>query len=146
MTIIAVQTTRGLHLERGVFLRGDTPPTNFKAVLCGTTNPPTIDTKLLSELSALASANGYAPLTIERSAVGWPTHVEDDTLKESRQTSKPLLWTATGAGVGPFRYVAVCTDADAVCWFLDLGDTMFVSGGEDINLDSILAAAKALIT
>jgi hypothetical protein len=109
-------TTRGLYLEHEWVYRGVALPTYFYVALVVATTVPTVDTKLLSELTQIVSGNGYTAggLPVARNATDFDFHDEDDTNNRSELQIKDLLTSATGgpipaSGAGA-SYAVLTTD------------------------------------
>lgn len=108
----------------------------FKAVLCNTA--PVATNTILSDLTQISTAGGYT------AGAGGGLALDTVTLSETTGTAKVTIadevFTATGASVGPFRYVDIYNDsatspADAlVCWF-DYGSSITLADTETFTLD-----------
>lgn len=108
----------------------------FKAVLCNTA--PTAANTILSDLTQISNGGGYT------GGAGGGLALDTVTLTEASGTAKVTIadevFTATGASVGPLRYVDIYNDsatspADAlVCWF-DYGSSITLADTETFTLD-----------
>jgi hypothetical protein len=65
----------------------------------------------LSSIPGEPVGNGYARVQIERSAVGWPTLMQN-TDGSWTITSKQLTMTASGGDIGPVNGYFLCTSSD----------------------------------
>lgn len=90
-----------------VFYRNGTAPTQFFIRLY---NDTPVKTDSLTNLTGEPSGNGYAAVTIERSAVGWPTLALDSG--DYQITSKNAVFTASGGAIGPVTYAVLATTSD----------------------------------
>lgn len=108
----------------------------FKAAL---SNSATVATNtVLADLTQISTAGGYT------AGAGGGLTLDTVTLSETTGTAKVTIadevFTATGASVGPFRYVTIYNDsatspADAlVCWF-DYGSSITLADTETFTLD-----------
>lgn len=108
----------------------------FKAALCNTA--PTAANAQLSDLTQISTGGGYT------SGAGGGLTLDTVTLTESSGTAKVTIadevFTASGASVGPLRYVDIYNDsatspADAlVCWF-DYGSSITLLDTETFTID-----------
>lgn len=108
----------------------------FKAVLCSAA--PLVTNTILADLTQVATAGGYV------GGAGGGLTLDSVTLSEAAGTAKVTIadevFTATGASVGPFRYVAIYNDsatspADALVCFFDYGSSITLLDGETLTLD-----------
>jgi hypothetical protein len=118
------------NLAKGVHnLHTDT----VKLVLCSVA-PVAATDDTLSDLTQVANGNGYT------------TGGEDtqNTVSRSGGTTTvaavDVVWTATGAGFGPFRYVAAQDDtptspADPLIEYWDYGSAISLAAGETFTAD-----------
>lgn len=108
----------------------------YKAAL---SNSATVATNtVLADLTQISTAGGYT------AGAGGGLTLDTVTLSETTGTAKVTIadevFTATGASVGPFRYVTIYNDsatspADAlVCWF-DYGSSITLADTETFTLD-----------
>ena len=138
-------TNRGRARELRGFYRGEQIPTQFYLALVVAATPPTVDTNTLSELTQIASGNGYTAngVAITRDATGWITITEDDSLDVATIGLRNVTWTATGgplpaSGAGA-RY-AVLTDDNAtpgsreVLMWWDFGVDAAVSQNQQLSI------------
>lgn len=108
----------------------------FKAVLCN--SAPVATNTILADLTQISNGGGYT------GGAGGGLTLDTVTLTETSGTAKVTIadevFTASGASVGPFRYVAIYNDtatspADAlVCWY-DYGSSITLADGESFTID-----------
>lgn len=108
----------------------------FKAVFCNTA--PVNTNTILSDLTQISTAGGYT------AGAGGGLALDTVTLSETTGTAKVTIadevFTATGASVGPLRYVAIYNDtasspADALVCFFDYGSSITLADTETFTLD-----------
>lgn len=109
---------------------------NFKAVFCNTA--PVNTNTVLSDLTQISNGGGYT------GGAGGGVALDTVTLSETSGTAKVTIadevFTATGASVGPLRYVAIYNDtasspADALVCFFDYGSSITLADTETFTLD-----------
>lgn len=108
----------------------------FKAVLSNTA--PVATNTVLADITQISNGGGYT------GGAGGGLTLDTVTLSEASGTAKVTIadevFTATGASVGPLRYVPIYNDtatspADAlVCWF-DYGSAITLADTESLTLD-----------
>lgn len=108
----------------------------FKAVL--TNSAPSAANTVLADITQISNGGGYT------GGAGGGLTLDTVTLAEASGVAKVTIadevFTASGAAVGPFRYVAIYNDsasspADAlVCWF-DYGSAITLADGESFTID-----------
>jgi len=108
----------------------------FKAALSN--SAPTATNTVLADITQISSGGGYT------GGAGGGLALDGVTLTEASGTAKVTItdevFTATGASVGPFRYVVIYNDsatspADAlVCWF-DYGSSITLADTETFTID-----------
>lgn len=108
----------------------------FKAVLSNTA--PAATNTVLADITQISNGGGYT------GGAGGGLTLDTVSLSESSGTAKVTIadevFTATGASVGPFRYVVIYNDsatspADAlVCWF-DYGSAITLLDTETLTID-----------
>ena len=108
----------------------------FKAVFCNTA--PTVTNAQLSDLTQISNAGGYT------GGAGGGLTLDTVTLSETTGTAKVTIadevFTATGASVGPLRYVDIYNDtatspADALVCFFDYGSSITLLDTETFTID-----------
>lgn len=138
-------TNRGKYLALGVFFRGVTAPTTFYMALVTSAAAPGADTNTLSELTEIASGNGYTAggLAVARNATDFDVYTEDDANDRALIQIKDLVWTASGgtlpASGGGARYAVLVTDEGTVgnrqiVGSFDLISDRSVSSGQTLTL------------
>ncbi len=87
------------HLARAESLFQASGGTQFRLVLTKTT-APTADTNTFSELTEIATGQGYTAggVLISRNSTDFPTWEEDDTNDQARVIMRDVTWTNTGGG------------------------------------------------
>jgi len=108
----------------------------FKAAFSN--SAPVATNTVLSDITQIATAGGYT------AGAGGGVTLDTVTLTEASGTAKVTIadevFTATGASVGPFRYVVIYNDTatsptDAlVCWF-DYGSSITLADTETFTID-----------
>ncbi len=130
------------HCFRGVAL-----PTNWYVALITNAVVPTADTNTLSELTQIASGNGYTTngMALSKNTTDFDTLTEDDTGDMGLVQLKDLVWTGSGGTLpasGTGAYYAVLTDDNAtagsrnVYYYWDLSGPLSVSSGQTITLQN----------
>lgn len=116
---MAGMTNRGKKVMLNAYFTADTTdePTAFKMALCTSAVAPTQDTNVLSDLTEIATGNGYTAggATIARSATGFDVITEEDTSDYGAAQMADIVWTASGgpipsSGSGA-RYAVLLDDA-----------------------------------
>lgn len=129
-------------------LRGGTIPTTFYVALFTSAVAPTVDTNTKSELTEIASGNGYTTggIAVNNDSTDFDTLTEDDTLNKAFVQIKDLIWTASGGSIpasGSPALYACLTDDNAtqdsreilVWWDLETGYSATV--GNTIRLPNL---------
>jgi len=108
----------------------------FKAAFSN--SAPTATMTVLSDITQIATAGGYT------AGAGGGVTLDTVTLSETSGTAKVTIadevFTATGASVGPFRYIVIYNDTatsptDAlVCWY-DYGSSITLADTETFTID-----------
>lgn len=108
----------------------------FKAVFCNTA--PVVTNSVLADLTQISSAGGYT------AGAGGGVTLDTVTLTEASGTAKVTIadevFTATGASVGPLRYVDIYNDtptspADPLVCFFDYGSAITLLDTESLTID-----------
>lgn len=76
------------------------------ALILSSSATPTADTNIISELTE-ASGNGYARVTVPRSASGWTSIAEDDSNDKAIATLQDCSFSATPGSIGPVKYLVI---------------------------------------
>lgn len=121
------------QLSKGVHIWGTH---TFKAVLTNTA--PSAANTVLANITQISNGGGYT------GGAGGGLTLDTVTLTEASGIAKVTIadevFTASGASVGPFRYVVIYNDSatsplDAlVCWF-DYGSSITLADGESFTID-----------
>jgi hypothetical protein len=108
----------------------------FKAAFSNTA--PSAANTVLADITQISTGGGYT------AGAGGGVTLDTVTLTEASGTAKVTIadevFTATGASVGPFRYVVIYNDsatspADAlVCWY-DYGSSITLADTETFTID-----------
>ena len=128
-------------------IRGAAVPANYNVALCTADTTPTYDTNVLSDLTEIAAGNGYSTggVSLESSAVGFTSLVENDTDDRAEMKARNIEITSTGgvipASGNPARYAAItdnnATVADRIIIFvLDLGSNRTIPDGETMIIEN----------
>lgn len=138
-------TNKGKYRVLGWVYRADTEPTNLYMLLATSATAPNADTNTVSDLTQIATGNGYTDggYQLTAGATDWDVHTEDDTNDRALVQMKDIVWTASGGPI-PFsgsgaRY-AVLTDDNAtianreVFEYYDLVSDRSVSDGQTLTL------------
>ena len=101
-----------------VYLTNNTPDVNLDAVI--------------ADLIGITEQNGYAAADIQNDYT--------ETAGTGTMTGVDVVWTGTGAGFGPFRYVVLYNDtpvapADPLVAYWDYGSSISVLAGETFTVD-----------
>lgn len=108
----------------------------FKAAFSN--SAPTATMTVLSDITQIATAGGYT------AGAGGGVTLDTVTLSETSGTAKVTIadevFTATGASVGPFRYVVIYNDTatsptDALVAWFDYGSSITLSDTETFTID-----------
>lgn len=102
----------------GYLFRNQTRPTNLYAFLITSAVAPTADTNTKSELTEIATGNGYTAggISLTPNATDFDVWTEDDTNDIAYVQIKDLVWTASGGNLpasGNGARYAVLTDDNA---------------------------------
>lgn len=141
-------TNRGKYSVIAYALRGVTIPTTFYVALFTSAVAPTADTNTKSELTEIASGNGYTTggIAVNNDATDFDVLTEDDGNDRGLIQIKDLVWTATGGslpGSGSGARYAALTDDNAtqgsriVLFYWDLGADYAVSTGQTLTLQNL---------
>jgi hypothetical protein len=103
----------------------------FKAALCSDAPVVATDT-VLADTTQVANGNGYV--------TGGEDTQNDSTRSGGTvtETAVDIVWTGSGAGFGPFRYVVRYDDthaSDALINYWDYGSSISVGASETFTLD-----------
>lgn len=140
-------TNRAKYNTLNIVCRNGTEPTNFFVPLFTSAVAPTADTNTKSELTELASGNGYTTggISLNRDATDFDVLTEDDANDRALIQIKDLVWTASGGtlpGSGSGASWACLTDDNAtqgsreIWWYFDLTSPRSVSVGQTLTLQN----------
>jgi hypothetical protein len=138
-------TNRGKFLALQVLFNGTSPPAatgGFKVALVKST--PTADTNTFSQLTEVATGNGYTAggIALNRNTTDFDVITEDDALDKALVQIKDLVWTASGGtlpsdGVGATYAVLVDDAGTPNVWaYFDLVSARVVSSGQPLTLQN----------
>lgn len=108
----------------------------FKAVFCNTA--PVVTNSVLADLTQISTAGGYT------AGAGGGVTLDTVTLSETTGTAKVTIadevFTASGASVGPLRYVDIYNDTptspvDPLVCFFDYGSSITLLDTESLTID-----------
>lgn len=140
-------TNRGkMRLLEWVF-RGVAGPSNFYIALFTDATAPTADTNIKSELTEIASGNGYTTggISLSRNSTDFDTLTESDGSDLGQVLLKDIVWTASGGNLpasGNGARYACLTDDNAtqgsreILAFWDLGGSYQVGNGQPLTLQN----------
>lgn len=140
-------TNRGKYILLNSFFRATGTPTNLYLALCTSATSPTVDINTLSELTQIATGNGYTDggYQLSRNATDFDVLTEDDTGDQAYIQIKDVTWTASGGNIpssGNGARWAILTDDNAtvgsrqvIAWF-DLASDRTVSDGQPLTLQN----------
>ena len=138
-------TNKGKFSALDAYMRNAGAPTNFNIALFTSATPPTADTNLVSNLTQIATGNGYADggLAVSRNATDFDVLTEDDTNDRGLVQIKDIVWTAAGGAIpasgNGARWAALCDDNATVAsrevyFYWDLVSDRSVSDGQTLTL------------
>lgn len=139
-------TNKGKFRLLEAMARATAFPTSFNVALVTSATAPVADTNTLSQLTEIATGNGYTTggINVTRDATGFPTVTEDDAGDRGQVIIKDLVWTASGGSLpasGNGARYAVLTDANATvgsrevwAWW-DLTSDRTVSSGQTLTIN-----------
>lgn len=129
------------------FRRQGTLPTNFYIPLITSAVAPTADTNTLSELTQIASGNGYTTngISLTPGTTDFDVMTEDDTNDKAILQVKDVIWTASGGNLpasgNGARYAPLTDDnatagsRDVIAWW-DLVSDRVVSDTQTLTLQN----------
>jgi hypothetical protein len=127
------------------WFRGVALPTNFFVALVTSATAPTADINTKSELTEIASGNGYTTggISLTKNTTDFDVLTEDDALDKAILQIKNMVWTASGGNLpasGNGARYAILTDDNAtqgsrlVLAYWDLVSDRTVSVGQTLTL------------
>lgn len=140
-------TNRGKFNILGITFRNATEPTVFYIALFLASSAPTVDTNTKSDLSEIATGNGYTAggISVARDSTDFDTLTEDDTNDRALVQLKDIVWTASGGNLpssgNGARYAGLTDDngtlgsRDVFCAW-DLVSDRTVSSGQTLTLQN----------
>lgn len=140
-------TNRGKMLVLDWAFRGATRPANFYVALVTSATAPTVDINTLSELTQIATGNGYTDGGIQLTPgnTDFDSLAENDANDRAELQLKDLVWTAAGGNLpasGNGARYAVLTDDNAtvgsrqVIAYWDLTADRTVSDTQNLTLQN----------
>lgn len=137
-------TNRGAFSFLSWLFRGVALPTNYYVALFTSATAPDQDINTKSQLTELASGNGYTTggIQLTKNTTDFDVLTEDDTNDRALVQIKDLVWTASGGSLpatGGARY-ACLTDDNAtqgsrlILTYWDLVSDRQVSTGQTLTL------------
>lgn len=141
-------TNRGKFAVLGTYFRNASiPGTAFAVFLALAADAPTVDDNIKTDLSEIATGNGYSAggINVARNSTDWDTLTEDDVNDRALAQILDLVWTASGgnipaSGLGA-RY-AILTDQNAtvgsreILAFWDLVSDRTISDTQTLTLQN----------
>jgi len=140
-------TNRGKFKLLDWAFRASALPTNYYVALCTSAASPTADTNTFSELTEIASGNGYTAggISLTKNSTDFDVITEDDTGDKALIQIKDLVWTASGGTLpssGNGARWAIITDDNVtqgsrivIAWW-DLVSDRSVSVGQPLTLQN----------
>jgi hypothetical protein len=143
---MAGQTNKGSYRMLESYYRGVAAPANFYLFLATSATAPTADTNVKSDLTEVATGQGYTAggISVARNSTDFDVITEDDANDRALIQIKDIAWTASGGNLpasGAARY-AILTDANAtpanreVINHWDLVSDRVVSDGQTMTLQN----------
>jgi hypothetical protein len=140
-------TNKGKFRMLGRAYQGVALPTNFFVALVTSATAPVADTNTKSELTEIASGNGYTTggISLSKNSTDFDVLTEDDANDRALIQIKDLVWTASGGSIpasGNGARYAVFTDDNAtqgsreIYHFWDLSADRTVSDTQTLTLQN----------
>lgn len=141
-------TNKGKAHVLGIVFRNVAEKTNYYVALVTSAAAPTADTNTLSQLTEIASGNGYTTggYILTAGSGDFDTLTEDDTADKGIVQVKDLIWTASGGAIpasgSGARYAVLIDDNATVgsrevyAWW-DLTSDRTVSSGQTLTLQDL---------
>jgi len=140
-------TNKGKYQVLNMVFRNSTEPTNYYVALVTSATAPGADTNTLSDLTQIATGNGYTDggYQLTPGATDFDVLTEDDTNDRGLIQIKDLVWTASGGSIpasGNGARYAVLTDDNGtvanreVYAYWDLVSDRTVSSGQTLTLQN----------
>src|SRR3972149_1769751 len=111
-------TNRGKYNTLAIKYRNVAEPNNYYMFLATSATAPTADINTKSELTEIATGNGYTAggISLNRDSTDFDVLTEDDTNDRALIQIKDLVWTASGGNLpasGNGARYAILTDDNA---------------------------------
>ena len=140
-------TNRGKYNALNYVFRNAAEATNFYVFLATSATAPTADINTKSELTEIATGNGYTAggISLNRDATDFDVLTEDDTNDRALIQIKDLVWTASGGNLpasGNGARYAILTDDNVTLgsrevWiYWDLVSDRTVSASQSLTLQN----------
>ena len=140
-------TNKGKYSILDAYFRNTGAPTNFYIALVTSATAPNADTNTLSQLTQIATGNGYSDggYQLSRNSTDFDVLTENDTDDRGEIQIKDVVWTAAGGPIpssGNGARYAVLTDDNAtvanreILAFWDLTSDRSVSSGQTLTLQN----------
>lgn len=141
-------TNRGKNNALAALFRGASLPTNFYLALVTSATAPGADTNVMSDLTQIATGNGYTDggYQLSLNSTDFDTLTEDDTDDQADILCKDITWTASSGPIpasgNGARYVVMTDDNATVAsrevWqYWSLGADRTVSDGQPLTLQDL---------
>lgn len=142
-------TNRGKKVILDYYLRRQgTLPTNFYVALFTSATAPTADTNLVSDLTQIATGNGYSSggVQLAPNITDFDVMTEDDSADKGIVQAKDVVITASGGNMpasgNGARYAGLTDDNGTVAnrviyFFWDLVSDRIVSVGQALTLQNL---------
>lgn len=141
-------TNKGKMSILDAYFRNSGAPTNFYIALVTSATAPTADTNLMSDLTQIATGNGYTDggFQLTKNSTDFDVLNEDDTNDRGDIQVKDVVWTASGGSIpasGSGARYAVMTDDNAtvasreIYAYWDLVSDRSVSDGQTLTLQNL---------
>ncbi len=140
-------TNRGKYLILGYVFQATALPGHVYMALCTSATAPTQDINTLSQLTQIATGNGYTDggYELHLNGTDFDVYTEDDTGDLAKVQAKDVVWTAAGGPIpasGNGARYAVLTDDNVtvgsrqVLAYWDLATDRTVSSGQTLTLQN----------
>jgi len=135
-------TNRGKKLMLSSALAASGTPSSFYVALCTSADTPDAETNVLSDLTEIATGNGYTAngFALTRNTTDFDVNAEDDGSNYGYIQVKDVVWTgdggnlpATGDGA---RWAVLIDDSSNVWCYWDLSSDRTVSDTQTLTLQN----------
>ncbi len=137
-------TNRGMYRLARIALANTSVPTVFYLALVTSGNVPTRSTNTFSELTEIATGNGYTTggISVARNTTDWDTSTENDSTNTLTILLKDETWTASAGTLpssGTAAYVILTDDnvtiaSREVIAYHSLGGDISVGSGQPLTI------------